>query len=84
MAPYTTTTRNSPPVTQFDIMDWKRSAELQSLGYLYARERVRAWREAQKKKGGGSVLGGHSALSFRVGDMVRGRSLTALDEFASS
>lgn len=53
----------------------------QSLGYVYARERVRAWREAQKK-GGAGVLGGQQ-LSFRVGDMVRGRSLTALDEFNS-
>lgn len=53
----------------------------QSLGYAYARERVRAWREAQKK-GGVGVLGGQQ-LSFRVGDMVRGRSLTALDEFNS-
>ena len=49
---------------------------------MYARERVRAWREAQKKKGGAGVLGGQQ-LSFRVGDMVRGRSLTALDEFNS-
>lgn len=74
-----------PPVTEVGIMDWRRSPEVQSLGYLYCREHIRAWREAQKKKGGANVLGpGSGPWSTRVGDMIRGRSLTALDEFNTS
>ncbi len=77
-----------PPVTQFGIMEWKRHTEVQSLGYLYCRDSVRAWREALKREKG---VGGGASSSFRAvtgamggENMVRGRSLSALDDYNSA
>jgi len=72
-----------PPVTHFGIMEWKRHAELQSLGYLYCRDSVRAWREALKKEKGGR--GTTSAFPAVTGlGVIRGRSLSALDDYHSA
>lgn len=68
-----------PPVTNFGIMEWKRHVELQSLGYLYCRSSVRAWREALKKeKGGRGSITAFQTVTSSAGDhMIRGRSLSA-------
>jgi predicted acylesterase/phospholipase RssA/CRP-like cAMP-binding protein len=75
-----------PPVTHFGIMEWKRHAELQSLGYLYCRDSVRAWREALKKeKGGRGTTSAFRAVMGSAGDQMRkGRSLNSLDDYQSA
>lgn len=72
-----------PPVTHFGIMDWKRHAELQSLGYLYCRDSIRAWREALKKeKDGRGASSAFRVVTGAAGDhLIRGRSLSALDDY---
>ena len=60
-------------------MEWKRHAEVQSLGYLYCRDSVRAWREAQKKEKSVRPLI-RPGMSTELEPMKKGLSMSALDK----